>query len=213
MPRNLRSLPRTEVRIKLLAQLRHLLANPLQFRIGVFVAGQPPQIFHVLFQALDLALAARDCAASLLFFFDATSSPIPPQPLAGRRICRTASTSSGVARHSLLRLQQRHRAVRRLQFEDHRAHPGGVGEQLFQPIQSVFVIERPSISRTRNSVALPHARRDCPSLRASCSDSRVPASSTCTRTFSSSGAPGFSIASSRAKLSGNASNSCTPVMS
>ena len=49
--------------------------------------------------------------------------------------------------------------------------------------------------------------------RASCSESRVPASSICTLTFNNSGVPGFSVCSCFAKLSGNASNSCTPVMS
>ena len=43
--------------------------------------------------------------------------------------------------------------------------------------------------------------------RASCSDSRVPASSTCTRTFISNGTRGFSVFSNFPNASGNASNS------
>ena len=53
-------------------------------------------------------------------------------------------------------------------------------------------------------------RQALPATRASCSESRVPDSSTCTRTFSSSGTRGFRVCSSRPKASGNASNLLNP---
>ena len=56
--RNLSPLPGPQVAVKLLAQLRHLLADALQLRVGLFIARELAQLFNILFQALDFAQLA-----------------------------------------------------------------------------------------------------------------------------------------------------------
>jgi hypothetical protein len=55
--RDLRALPRTQVRIELSPQLRDLLANALQLHIRIGVSGQLAQLFDVFFEALNFLLA------------------------------------------------------------------------------------------------------------------------------------------------------------
>src|ERR1700676_2678857 len=55
MPRDLCTLPWTEMLVKFAAQLRNLLANALEFRVPVGAAGKMPQLLDFIFEAVDLA--------------------------------------------------------------------------------------------------------------------------------------------------------------
>jgi hypothetical protein len=54
--RDLGALPGTEMAVKFLPKLKHLLADAFELRVGLFVAGEVAQLFNVFFQALDLRL-------------------------------------------------------------------------------------------------------------------------------------------------------------
>src|SRR5260370_23487871 len=104
--RDLRALPRPQVRVKFAPQFRDLLADALQFRVGIRVAGQVTQFLDVFFQAFNFPLALDfDLAAALFrtvggrragfgFFFSAHSGTI--RTTGFPQISRTASTNSGV---------------------------------------------------------------------------------------------------------------------
>src|SRR5712664_3425313 len=104
--RDLRALPRPQVRIKFAPQFRDLLADTLQFGVGMRVPGQVTQFLDVFFQAFDFPLALDFYLAVALFrtvggrragfgfFFCAHSGTIRTAGLP--QISRTASTNSGV---------------------------------------------------------------------------------------------------------------------
>src|SRR5260370_1602788 len=102
--RDLRALPRPQVRVKFAPQFRDLLADTLQFRVGMRVAGQVAQFLDVFFKAFNFPLAldfylavalfrtAGGWRAGFGFFFCAHSGTIrtagvPP-------LFRTSSTNS-----------------------------------------------------------------------------------------------------------------------
>src|SRR5258706_8967657 len=55
--RDLRALPRPHMGVKLAAQFPDLVADALQFRVGIRVPGQVAQFLDIFFQALDFFLA------------------------------------------------------------------------------------------------------------------------------------------------------------
>jgi hypothetical protein len=57
MPRDLRSLPRPKMRVKLAPQLGNFLSHAFELRIRLCRSGKPFQIFHIFLQSLDLALS------------------------------------------------------------------------------------------------------------------------------------------------------------
>src|SRR5437660_1508702 len=57
MPRDLRALPRSNMRVKFAAQFRHLLANALKLRVSVGTRRKVAQLLDIFFQAVDRALA------------------------------------------------------------------------------------------------------------------------------------------------------------
>src|SRR5258707_11082366 len=100
--RNLRSLPRRQMRVKFASQFRDLLADAFQFRVGMRVAGEVAQFLDIFFQTLDFLVAVglfrmagawRD--AGFGFFFWAHSGTIRTAGVP--QIFRAASTQSGVA--------------------------------------------------------------------------------------------------------------------
>src|SRR5579859_6612961 len=82
--------------VKLLAQLRDLLADAFEFCVRLLVAGELPQLLDVLFQALDLALTIhlRCRAFGFVFGFHHITRSIDCSP----NDSRTAAISSGQAR-------------------------------------------------------------------------------------------------------------------
>jgi hypothetical protein len=70
MPRNLCPLPRSEMRIKLMAELRDLLTNPLELHLSTGAIRQMAQFVHLFLEAIDLALpVARFWSRRLTFVF------------------------------------------------------------------------------------------------------------------------------------------------
>src|ERR1700676_2717318 len=67
VPGDLGALPGTEMAIKFLAKLDHLLADAFELRVGLFVAGELAQFFNVFLQALDLALTISLCCRAFCF--------------------------------------------------------------------------------------------------------------------------------------------------
>ena len=62
--------------VKLLAELGHLLSQPFQFRVSVFVAGQPLKVVHFLFELFQLSLPrGGHFFRRFLFFFNGHSFP------------------------------------------------------------------------------------------------------------------------------------------
>src|SRR5713101_2334221 len=209
VPRDLRALPRPQVRVELSPQFRHVAAKTLQLRVCIPVARQMPQLFHVFFQSLDLLLAVRKRRYPFVFLFRAHSVSVATER--APQICRTVSANSRVdltlcfARSTATEPSGEH-------ISNTTGHgPGEDASTSSRRSRMSSLIDCIS-SRTRNSSATALSGSSS-NRRASCSESRVPASSTCTRTFKRSGFPGFRTCSSRAKLSGNASISCTPVIS
>src|SRR5258708_23629872 len=104
--RDLRALPRPQVRIKFAPQFRDLPADALQFRVGIRVAGKVTQFLDVFFQAFNFPLALDfDLAAALFrtvgwrragfcFFFCAHSGTIRTAGVP--QISWTAAPNSGV---------------------------------------------------------------------------------------------------------------------
>src|SRR5258708_10427745 len=86
--RDLRALPRPQMRVKFAPQFRDLPANALKFRVGIRVAGQVTQFLDVFFQAFNFPLAldfflavavfrtAGGWRARFGFFFSAHSGTI-----------------------------------------------------------------------------------------------------------------------------------------
>jgi len=56
MPRDLRPLPSSQVRIELVPKFSHLLSNSLKFCFGGWAVGEMPQLLDILLQTIDLAL-------------------------------------------------------------------------------------------------------------------------------------------------------------
>src|SRR5712664_269885 len=206
MARDLRALPRPHVLVKFVPQLRHLLANSLDLRLSVGAACKMAQILDVLFQAVDLPLTASLCRRFFSGRHHVTSSmACAPQ------ICRTDSISSAFTVTRCVACSTATEPSGECSSNSTGVGPGEPANSSSSR-SSVPSLSDSILSRTRNSgVALRSAMSS--SLRASCNESRVPASSICTRAFSNNGVPGFSTFSSFAKLSGNASSSCTPVIS
>src|SRR6266850_1096534 len=209
VPRDLRALPRPQVRVELAPEFRHLAANTLQLRVRIRVARQMPQLFDVLFQPLDLLLAVLNRRPSFVFFFGAHSATVAIER--APQICRTVSANSGVdltlcfACSTATQPSGEH-------ISNTTGHGPGEDASTSSRRSRISSLSACISSRTRNSSAAALSGSSS-NRRASCNESRVPASSTCTRTFKRSGVPGFRTCSSRAKLSGNASSSCTPVIS
>src|SRR4029077_8870827 len=101
MARNLGALPWPQVHVKFAAEFRDLLANALQFRFGIRVAGEVAQFLDVFFEALDFLLAVGLFRMVLArrgdgfgFVFGAHSGT--RRPAGWPQISRTASSNSGV---------------------------------------------------------------------------------------------------------------------
>src|SRR5438105_136362 len=210
VPRDLFALPGPQMGIKLETQLRHLLADALQLCLFVPIAGQAPQFLDIFLEMFDHFLAFGLLLVQLVLFFffrshAPTTTACPPQT---RRI---ASTNSGEGfTRCPARITHTDPSGRRNSNTTGQI-PGASSISWFSWSIASSLSFRKS-SRKRNSLAAGRSAMSW-SRRASSSDRRIPASSICTRTFMSSGLPGFSTCSSRAKLSGNASNSWMPVMS
>src|SRR6266850_5873017 len=209
VPRDLRALPRPQMRVELAPQFRHLAANTLQLRVCIPVARKMPQLFHVFFQPFDLLLAVLNRRPSFVFFFGAHSDTVTTER--APQICRTAAANSGVDL-TLCFACSTATEPSGAHISNTTGHGPGADAKTSSKRSRTFSLSEPISSRTRNSSAAALSGSSS-NRRASCSESRVPASSTCTRTFKRSGVPGFRTCSRRAKLSGNASNSCTPVIS
>src|SRR5213080_210805 len=199
VPRDLRALPGPQMDVKLPSQLGDLLADAFQLGVRFSVARQAPQFLDVFLEMLDHLLPFFE----LVFFF---RSHAPTGATAcSPQTCRIASTNSGdgftrcCARITATEPSGRHNSNTTGQL------PGECAISAFNWSIAGSLSFRKS-RRTRNSPLAGRSEISW-SSRASCNESRVPASSTCTRTFISSGLPGFSICSERAKLSGKASNS------
>src|SRR4029077_13607421 len=208
MPRNLSALPWAQMTVELLAQLSHLLANAFQLRVSLFVASEPSQFLDVLLQAFDFALAIH--LGHRVFWLVRGLHHITRSTDWSPIHSLIAEMSSG---HVRTRFSACSVAV--VPSEAKRSSDTGL-----DPRYEASTSSRRSSNSSFNSSSFTRIRRldagrsaSSPSRAASCKDSRVPASSTCTRALSRRGAPALSICSSRAKLSGKASNSCTPVMS
>src|SRR6267142_710466 len=209
VPRDLRALPWPQMRVEFSPQFRHVAAKTVQLRGRLLATRKMPQLFHVLFQPLDLLLAARNRRSQFVSFFRAHSATVaterPPQ------ICRTVSANSDV---DLTRCWTSRTATDPSgeHISNTTGHGPGADAKTSSKRSRISSLSACISSRTRNSSAAALSESSS-NRRASCSESRVPASSTCTRTFNRSGFPGFRTCSSRAKHSGNASSSCTPVIS
>src|SRR5882762_4701759 len=206
MPRNLRALPGPDVRVKFAPQLRHLLANALEFRVAVRASRKMAQLLDIFFQAVDCALASslRRSLFSGTHHITSSTACVP-------QICRTDSISSAF---TVTRSCACSTAIEPSGECSSKSTGLGPGEPANNSSNrsSVLSLSDSVSRRTRNSGT---ALRSTMSSRrrASCKERRVPASSICTRAFNSSGVPGLRMFSSFAKLSGKASISCTPVMS
>src|SRR5882724_4638674 len=100
MARDLRALPWPQVRVKFAAQFRDLLADTLQFGVGIGVAGEVAQFLDIFFKAFDFLLAVgllrvvRRRRGSFCFILCGHSGTIRTAGLP--QISRTASSNSGV---------------------------------------------------------------------------------------------------------------------
>src|SRR5579859_1727264 len=95
---NLRTLPGSKVAVKLLAQLRHLLAEAFQLRVCFFVAGEMPQLLDILFQTFYLApmIDLRNSVLGFVLGFHRITRSIACSPIQSR----IAAVNSG---HTLTR--------------------------------------------------------------------------------------------------------------
>src|SRR6267378_4841791 len=209
VPRDLRALPRPQMRVELAPEFRHVAAKTLQLRVRTLAAREVPQLFHVFFKPFDLLLAVRKRRYPFVFLFRAHSATVATER--APQICRTDSANSGV---DLTRCCACSTATEPSgeHISNTTGHGPGEDANASSKRSRTLSLRVCISSRTRNSFAVARSGSSS-NRRASCSESRVPASSTCTRTFKRSGFPGFRTSSSRAKLSGNASISCTPVIS
>src|SRR5882724_9841405 len=178
VPGDLRALPRPQMRVELAPQFRHLAANTLQLRVCIPVARKMPQLFHVFFQPFDLLLAVLNRRPSLVFFFGAHSATAATER--APQICRTAAVNSGVdlTRCCACSTATQPSAEHILNTTGH-----GPGEdaKTSSKRSRISSLSACISSRTRNSSASALSGSSS-NRRASCSESRVPASSTCTRT-------------------------------
>src|SRR6267154_2713830 len=206
MPRDLRALPRSDMRVEFAPQLRHLLANALEFRVAVRTRRKVAQLLDIFFQAVDRALASslRRSLFSGAHHITSSMAWVP-------QICRTDSIRSAF---TVTRSCACSTAIEPSGECSSKSTGVGPGEPAnnFSRRSSVLSLSDSVSKRTRNSGTALRSTISS-SRRASCNERRVPASSICTRAFNSSGVPGLRMFSSFAKLSGNASISCTPVMS
>src|SRR5215472_18778316 len=180
--------------VELAPKLRHLQPNPLQFRIGFFIARQPPKFFDIFLEVFDGALAVGRFSLGLiflvfLFFFFFRSHAATTTTACSPQTCRTASANSG---EGLTRCAVFHIATD--PFEWHSSNttwqlPGASANKSSRWL-SVSAPSSFSSTHTRNAPAAGRSLNSS-SNRASCSERRVPDSSTCTRTFISNGFPGF----------------------
>src|SRR5712664_2524924 len=179
VPRDLRALPWPQMRVELAPEFRDVAAKTLQLRVRTLAAREVPQLFYVFFKPFDLLLAVRKRRYPFVFLFRAHSATVATER--APQIPRTVSANSGV---DLTRCCACRTATEPSGEHISNTTGHGPGQEAKTPSKrsrTSSLSERIS-SRTRNSLAL--ARSGSSSSRlASCSESRVPASSTCTRTF------------------------------
>src|ERR1700730_5686257 len=170
MPGDLRALPGTEVLVKLAAKLRNLLANALELRVSISAAGEMAQLLDFIIESVDLALAA-----ALGWSLFSGGHHITSSMACAPQICRTDSISSGL---TVTRCCACSTATEPSDECSSNSTGLGPGEPANRSSSWSNVLSfSASISRrTRNSGTLLRSPRSS-SLRPSCNERRVPASS------------------------------------
>src|SRR5271165_6433088 len=202
MAGNLGPLPGAEMGVKFAAQFEDFALDALEFGLFPIVDGQAAQFLHFLFEPVDFFLAL-DRGGCTLFFFIRCAHQLTLWITSSPHILCTAAMKSGL---TLIFFCDCTTAVVPSRAATSNTTVLGPAA-LANKSSSCFNADSFSLRKSRRSrnSAGPARSATSSSLRPSCKDSRVPASSICTRTFRSSGMPGFSKFSSRAKLSGKAS--------